>query len=392
MKINKTYIESILQFLLRNKALLYGVILMTILLKILLFPVRLGDYNFYLEPWINFIKTHNYFYALKYDFYNYTPPYMYILVFLAKLGFNPLYSIKIVSVFFEYLLAFYVGKIIFLKFADKRYILLSVAMLPLVPTVLLNGAFWGQCDSIYSAFVVISLYYVINKRMLLSLFFLGVAFAFKAQTAFIFPLFFLLFIKKDIRWYQFLVIPFVYFIAIIPTWIQGRDLIDLFTIYSKQSDYFRTLTLFLPNVYVWVSDDFYVVGKTVGIITTIAVVIIGGYWLKSKQFTFDVDIFVTIAFLSVIITPFLLPGMHERYLYLGDIFSVLYIILRRKKIYIPIGVISVSFYAYMCCSRLKEILPLWPAFFVYLMVIILLLIDLKEMIKEKKEIYHGNIK
>lgn len=374
-----------MQFLLKNKALLYGLILMTLLFKILLFPVKLGDYNFYLEPWMNFIKTHNYFYALKYDFYNYTPPYIYILILLAKLGFNPLYSIKIVSILFEYVMAYYIGRIVYLKYADKRYILLSVAVLPMIPTLILNGAFWGQCDSIYSAFVVISLYYLIKEKYSISVLFLGVAFAFKAQTAFVLPLFFYLFLKRDIRWYIFLIIPLVYFIAIIPPWIQGRNLMDLFAIYAKQSDYFRTLTLFFPNVYVWVSDDFYVVGKTIGIITTITLTMFFGYWLKKQNVVLDIDVLITLALLSVIITPFLLPGMHERYLYLGDVLSVLYFIVRRKKIYISLGVITVSFYAYMCCSRLKTILPLWPAFFVYSIIIVLLIIDFKQIIHQKKD-------
>lgn len=384
MKEKIKHIISVILSVLQNKFVLYTIILAGILFKLLLFPVKLGDYNVYLEPWINFIKSHGYFYSLQYDFYNYTPPYIYILIVLAKLGFNPLYSIKIVSVIFEYVLAFYVGKIAYQKYLNKKIILISLAVLPLIPTVILNGAFWGQCDVIYSTFAVMSFYFLIQKKNLLSVIFLGIAFAFKAQTAFILPLFFLFFIQGKIKWYYFLIIPLVYLIAVCPAWLFGRNLMDLFTIYAKQSDYFQGLTLYFPNIYVWFSDDYYTIGKISGIILTILITIIFCFWLKKQNIPFDLEILVQIALLSVIITPFFLPGMHERYLFLGDIFAVLYFLIRRKNIHISIGIITVSFYAYMSCSRLKEILPLWPAFFVYAAVIILLFIDLKKIIEEKK--------
>lgn len=384
MKEKIKHIISAILSVLQNKFVLYTIILVGILFKVLLFPVKLGDYNVYLEPWINFIKSHGYFHSLQYDFYNYTPPYIYILIFLTKLGFNPLYSIKIVSVIFEYLLAFYIGKIIYLKYTEKKVILISLAVVPLIPTVILNGAFWGQCDAIYSTFVVMSFYFLLQKKNLFSILFLGIAFAFKAQTAFILPLFYLFFIQGKIKWYYFLIIPLVYLIAVSPAWLFGRNLMDLFAIYAKQSDYFQGLTLYFPNIYVWVSDDYYIVGKFSGIIITILLTIALGFWLKKQNMSFDLEILTQIALLSVVITPFFLPGMHERYLFLGDVFAVLYFFIRRKNLHITIGVITVSFYAYMCCSRLKAFLPLWPAFFVYAAIITLLFIDLKKTIEEKK--------
>ncbi len=72
-----------------------------LIIKLAMFPVKLGDYNFYLEPWMHFIKTHGYASSLKYNFYNYTPSYIYILIGLANIGLNPLYSIKTVSLVWE---------------------------------------------------------------------------------------------------------------------------------------------------------------------------------------------------------------------------------------------------------------------------------------------------
>ena len=50
--------------------------------------------------------------------------------------------------------------------------------------------------------------------------------------------------------------------------------------------------------------------------------------------------------------------------------AALYFILFRKNIHFSLGIILVSFYAYLCCSRLKNTLPLEPAFIIYLLVIV----------------------
>jgi len=342
-----------------------------IIIKLGMFPVKLGDYNFYLEPWMNFIKTHGYTASLKYDFYNYTPSYIYILIVLAKIGLNPLYSIKIVSVIFEYLVAFYVGKIVNLKYKNKLVFWISFAVIPLLPAVLLNGAFWGQCDSIYSAFVLGSIYYILKKKQFLAVLFLAIAVAFKIQAVFIFPFYFVMLLRGNVKWFYFSLIPLIYFISILPPWLYGRSLSDLSTIYLSQSSYFKLLTLHFPNIYIWISDNYYDTAKLIGIIFTFIFTLISGFWLAKKKHQFTFETWIELAFLSVIITPFILPGMHERYLYLGDIFAALYFFIFKKNIHFSLGIILVSFYAYLCCSRLKDILPLAPGFIIYTLVIIL---------------------
>ena len=342
-----------------------------LIIKFVMFPVKLGDYNFYLEPWMNFIKTHGYTASLKYDFYNYTPSYIYILIALAKIGLNPLYSIKIVSVIFEYLVAFYVGKIAYLKYKNRLVFWISFAVIPLIPAVLLNGAFWGQCDSIYTAFVLGSIYYILKKKQFLSVLFLAIAVAFKIQAVFIFPFYFVLLLRGNIKWFYFFLIPLIYFLSILAPWFYGRSLSDLSTIYLSQSSYFKLLTLHFPNIYIWISDNYYDSAKLAGVIFTFIFTLISGFWLGMRKHQFTFETWIELAFLSVIITPFILPGMHERYLYLGDILAALYFFIFKKNIHFSVGIILVSFYAYLCCSRLKDILPLEPAFIIYALVIIL---------------------
>jgi len=355
---------------LSNKKILISAILIGLITKIILLPVKTGDYVVFLEPWIEFIKTHGYFSALKFNFYDYTPSYIYILILIAKTGLNPLFLIKITSILFEYVAAFFIGKIAILKTQNKALLLISFAVVPLLPSVILNSSYLSQCDSIYATFVVASLYFILRDKQFLSVLFLGIAFVFKMQTAIIFPLFFVLMLRKKISWYYFLIIPVIFAISILPTWLYGRNFSDLLGVYMQQTTRYPFLTLNFPNIYIWFDNAFYEPLKLAGIIFTAVLTLVAGWILGNKEYNFKFEHWIRLAFLSAIIIPFVLPGMHERYMYLGDILGVLYFMVLRKNIHLPIGIALVSFYSYLRCSRFNEVLPLSPAFAVYLLVII----------------------
>lgn len=365
-----------------SKAIWLSLIFLGIISKLLLFPIATGDYIHFLEPWINFIKENGYFSSLQYGFYNYTPSYIYILIILAKIGLNPLYSIKIVSILFEYLTAYFIGKIANLKFQNKIIILVSLAIIPLLPSVLLNSSYLSQCDSIYSAFAVGSIYFMLKEKPWMAVLFLGVSFAFKLQAVMVLPFFFVMLLRGNIKWYYFLIIPVVYFVSIIPAWIFGRPLSELLTIYLAQADNYRLLTMNFPNLYIWINNDYYDIASTIGIIFTFLLTLISGIILSNKKYNFTLDNWIRLAFLGAILIPFLLPGMHERYMYLGDVLGVLYFLVIRKNIHFPIGIVLVSTYSYIRCSRYNEILPMAPAFFLYLLIIILVVVDFVKSVRK----------
>lgn len=143
MKTKPKFLRIILQ-----KKNLIAIIIIGIIIKLALASVKTGDFIIFLEPWLEFIKTHGYFSSLKYGFYDYTPSYIYILILIAKIGFNPLYSVKLVSIIFEYVAAYFIGKIAYQKYKSNIVIWISVAVIPLLPTVLLNSSYLSQCDSI----------------------------------------------------------------------------------------------------------------------------------------------------------------------------------------------------------------------------------------------------
>lgn len=363
-------------------------ILVGILAKIGLLHVKTGDFNCFLEPWISFIKTHGYFSALKFNFYDYTPTYIYILILIAKTGLNPLFLVKFVSIFFEYVAAFFIGKIAGLKENSNKFVLIALAVIPILPSVLLNSSYLSQCDSIYASFVIGSIYFLLKNKQLPSVILLGIAFSLKMQTAFILPFFFVYMLRGKIRWYYFLTIPAIFFISILPTLFYGRDLSDLFNVYASQANRYPFLTLNFPNIYSLISNDYYEPVKLAGVLATVVITLISGLLLSNKKYVFSFDQWIKLAFISAIVVPFVLPGMHERYMYLGDLLGILYFLVIRKNIHFPIGIALISFYSYIRCSRFNDILPMAPAFIVYLVIIILVLVDFIISLKNESSENH----
>lgn len=327
---------------------LLAIIILGMVVKLLLLDYQYIDYGFYLSRWIGEIKENGYLNALKEPFYNYAPAYMYVLVLIAKLDLYPLYAIKIVSIAFDYVLAFWVGRLLYLYFRKDIVLWLSFAIIPLIPTVLLNSAFMSQCDSIYISFILGSLYFLFTKRQLWAILFLGIAFSLKVQTAIILPFFFVYMLRGHIKWYLFLLIPLVYFMSIIPVWMVGRPLSELLTVYIAQAEYNTELVKNFPNIYLWIAGwgD---IAKLVGLLSVFLLTVIGGKILSQKKYTFTLELWFKLVFLSAIVCPFLLPGMLERYMYLGDVFAIVYIALNRRNIFAGLGILFVSFYSYVRC-------------------------------------------
>lgn len=325
--------------------------MLSLAIKISMFDYVFGDYTVFLSKWVATIKANGYLSALSEPFYNYTPLYMYVLTLIAKLDVNPLYGIKVVSILFEYAAAFYVGRLAFMIWKNKIALWLPFVIVPLIPGVILNSAFMSQCDSIYVTFMLGSVYYLFRKKQIAAMLFLGIAFSLKSQTSFILPFYFVYMLRGHIKWYYFLLLPVVYFIALIPAWMVGRPLVDLLLVYVSQTNDSYVLSSYLPNIYLWIYQ-FLDSNKIPGMVFVAVLVLVSGFILRSKKFTFTLDAWIVLLFLSAIVCPFFLPSMHERYVYFGDLCAILYVVVGRKNIVnwlVAGGVIFISFFSYAQC-------------------------------------------
>lgn len=328
--------EKVINFCKKNY-----IILFVILITFLAFFVRFKmldfasyDYNNFLKPWFDDLKSNGGLKGLATYKGDYNAPYMTILALLTYLPINSLYSIKFVSIVFDFLLAISSGLLVkeLVKQNKKIYFVLTYAILLFVPSVLLNGAYWCQCDSIYTTFIVLSLLFLVKEKYIPSFIMLGLSLSFKLQFIFILPLYLILYVmKKKFSILNFLIIPIVDIVLCLPAIIYGKPILDCLTVYFKQTaTYSKSLVLNFPNIYQIFTgnvDIFYTLGEVI----TIFVCALTLMYILYKKIKFNSEKILLLGIWFITTLTFLLPGMHERYLFVGEVLSILYFIVYRKN-------------------------------------------------------------
>ena len=227
----------------------------------------------------------------------------------------------------------------------------------LLPTVFLNSSYWSQSDGIYTAFILISIYYLIKNNFVKGIIFFSIAFAFKFQAIFIFPLYVLMYFSdRKIKFRYFLLIPLIIFIFSIPKVIATGNIFCGFEVYINQSGTYKEyLTLNFPNMYSiyfnngnsnLINTPLKEMG-TIGIIGTLGIFITISLLVYKKKIKFNKETIIDFALWSVLICTFFLPQMHERYLFMADVISLLYFVIHKNKYYIPIIIQMISLNGYM---------------------------------------------
>ncbi len=278
------------------------------------------------------------FSAMRTGFSNYTPPYLYLLWFATwtRAWLPEVTAIKLISALFDAGNAVWVYKIARIKYHEGAVPLLGAAVFFALPTILLNSAWWGQADSIYTFFVLASLFFLMRDRPLPAMVFFGIAFAVKLQAAFFAPFLFLLMLKRRVAWTSVLIVPLVYIAMMIPALLAGRPFLDTLTIYLSQADTFHQLTMKAPNLYQFISNDWYSPALYLGLGFTALLALAWAIGYARKIKTLTPEIIILCAAVSTTMVPFFLPKMHERYFYLADAMLLLLAIYLPRLWFVPL--------------------------------------------------------
>jgi len=283
-----------------------------------------SDLDFHILPWYAKLQKHGPLVGLGKDFYNYTPPYLYLLALatLTSRFLSPVIAVKLISTAFDVYAAYMIFKIVRLKYRDGYLPYLAAAIYFAAPTVIANTGVWGQADSTYTAFLLTCLYFLLVNRPLPAILFFGIALAFKPQAIFLAPFLLVMILWKKIPWYYSLLVPIVYMLLMLPAVAAGRTWTEVLTTYSAQADSGKALTHNAASLYVFVPKSAFeqLIGPAV--IVAIAVVMLWVLitWLKTKSR--DRQAMLLLALVSVALVPFLLPNMHDRYFYPADTISI----------------------------------------------------------------------
>jgi Gpi18-like mannosyltransferase len=237
-----------------------------------------------------------------------------------------------------------------------------------MPTMLANGSFWAQCDSIYTSFLLAAVYLFLKneavsarKAGLLFVLFFSFSFIFKLQAVFfVLPLCWL-YLRGKIQLSYFLILPVVWLLSIFPNYLLGREMLDLMLIYGHQMLYFPLLTLNAPNIYQFFPTAKYADLYKAGLIWTISACVFWTIFLheKARKININAENLLTLSLISLLLLPFLLPKMHERYFFGADLFSVVWVFFYPKKWYVSVMIVSASFLSYLPFLFGSELFPMW---------------------------------
>ncbi|MCI8977760.1 MAG: hypothetical protein HFI99_12145 [Lachnospiraceae bacterium] len=318
-----------------------------------LMPVESADYWGFLEGWMTQIRSGGGFRSLSQSISNYTAPYMYLMCLVSYITDNDLYGLKMISVFFDYSAAAAVFLIIYEMSGNVKKSILGMSVLLLSPTVILDGAYWCQCDIIYTGFLLYALYFFLKGNSRCCLIFTGISFAFKLQAVFILPFFIIMWLKKrTVKLPDFLWIPVIYVISSLPAYLFGRDFKELMTVYFEQTNTYPWGTLEYPNIYALLGEampDMRHAAEVSGAGTFMTIMILGciAYYLYTKNIKITDELAVTLALFTVALIVYSLPHMHDRYGFLIDLLGIIYGTVRVRRLPVTCGFMLISVLTFM---------------------------------------------
>ncbi|MFU0831891.1 MAG: DUF2029 domain-containing protein [Oscillospiraceae bacterium] len=328
-----------------NILFMVAVTILAMALRLKFFSHISSDYRQFLSGWFDIIRQNGGFAAVGINFGDYTPAYYYLLALVSYLPFSGLYLIKALSCVWDIAAAYFVFRMVDLKYGEF-WGEIAYAITLFLPTVVLNSAVWAQCDSIYTAALLACVYYLIAGRQYRAVTAFSIAFALKLQAVFLAPFLMLLLLKREIKVRCLLIPPFVYVVSVLPAALLGRDFGELMTVYIRQAQEYNQLTMNLPNLFAWFPSHASESVSTSAVLAAGAIVLFTFAYLCSQRFPMTDEMMISLALFYTMLLPYILPFMHERYWYPADILSVVFAFYFPEKFYVPVITVLSSLYAY----------------------------------------------
>jgi len=375
--------SSIFLFNKRINCFAYAFILISLVSLILVRGTMLYfqsvDYNNFLSHWVAKMRELSVAEAMVTKIGDYNMPYMYVLMLISRLQISDLYLIKFVSISFDIVLAYYVMKIVSVKFESINVQIAAFITTLCIPTVILNGAFWAQCDTIYTALALAFIYYSITGKSIKAYLFLGLAFSVKLQTIFIVPMLFVFLFTKKINIKHIWALPVTFIATLVPALIAGRSFLQTISIYSEQTYSYPNMVLNTPNIYALLGnvkfENFNFAAIMLAGVATISLL----YFLYINREKIATDThYVSIAFAFALLIPMFLPRMHERYFFMADVLSVVLVFFNKKRWYFAPIIILGSYMTYVRFLLGREYLI--PIEYASIVMIFITFIAIKDLI------------
>ena len=349
-----------------------GVTVLSLMIRMEVKHVISGDWTIWWEHWFNHLYQGG-FRALAGNWYDYAPPFVYLLWIITVLPINCMTGFKLMMTGFDFAAAVVAALIIYEISKNRTKALLTYAVFFLSPVFIVNSVLWAQCDMLVMFWVLLCTYFFVKNKPSMAMFFFGVAFAFKLQPLWLAPMLVILWVNKKVEIKHFLWLPVCYFVGIIPAWIAGKPLGELLTIYINQTSAESwSLALKYTNLYYLIGEEFFIDPyHSAGVWLSLGVFMIVLYYIGRKKLKITPEFILLLGGFVGILAPFFLPQMHERYSFFAEGFLILYALLKPQKFYLPVFQSLTSFMGYSVFLAKDWDLPLSYMPFVTLTVLVL---------------------
>ena len=218
------------------------------------------DMRDFLLPWYYGMKGAGGFPGMKEQMGDYNVLYQTFVAIMTYLPLNPQTMYKALACIFDYTAALAAAWIVADSAGKKKFGGLFNTVYTVIlfmPTVVINSAYWGQCDSMYSFLVVVSLILLYKEKFISSFVLLGIAFALTLQTIFVLPFFIAYyFVKKKVSILHFALSVMVFWLSGLPAYLAGRSLLTPFKIYAQQTGTYSKMWLNARSFWQLFGDDY----------------------------------------------------------------------------------------------------------------------------------------
>jgi Gpi18-like mannosyltransferase len=306
-----------------------------------------SDFTNYTSLWYAAVQEHG-LAAAGTPVSNYTPPYLYLL-YLTSVAFPhvpAVMAVKIPSIAFDLVCAGSVFLIVRMRYGTGLLPLWAALTVLIAPTVICNSGMWGQADSIYAGLLLACILLLMQGRGALAMVLFALALSIKFQSMFLAPALCAFWLRRLIRFWHLLLVPAVYALAMVPAWLEGRPALDLATVYMTQTVTYHDLSKNAPNFYLWLPDRYY---DPIAIAGVMLMVVVGCYYVwyvVRSRVRLDPPLILKLCLLSLLMTPFFLPKMHERFFFVADVTAIAYAFYFPRQYAVAIMVSFASFFAY----------------------------------------------
>lgn len=353
-----------------------------------LLDVKPGRYTKVLEPMLADMWNYELVTAMAWEGGGWSGVYLIVMGLLSRLeNFSALYAVKLFDLLCQCVAAGAVLHLAMRRGAKASGALAAMFACVLTPTMLENAGVWAQCDATFAMFTLWGLALLLDDHPLAGCVLWGLALGTKLQSAFLFPLLIVLFMKNRVQLRHILALAAATFLCQIAIVLDGQGVMSLLTRYAVQLEDARWelgLSDGMPNVYklmlVASTREFSGMGLYLGI--ACALLVTAALLRSTRELTNDTLLLG--ALLLACGLPLILPQMNARSWYLAGMLA--FACAGNARRMIAAGLIEfISLCAYMASIFSFEVVPVMVLSLLAIGAAVLVLLELLDAILVKKD-------